>query len=268
MLMSAEGVTLRLQDYGEDDRMLTILTREQGVVYAYARGARRMKSKKDNAAMALGVYSKFILFKNKERYNIDGAESIQLFYGLRQDLVKLSMASYFCELMAFHAPQGEKAEEFLRLLLNGLYLVEKGQKSPFLVKAAFELRLMAMAGYMPNLVGCASCGEYASDSPGFSLDLLQGTLLCSRCRAEEAAQLEEPESYASACREQLLPDGVLAAMRHILYADFEKLFRFQLGGENLRRLGQVSEAFLLAQTERNYNTLDFLKDILPSGENT
>ena len=130
------------------------------------------------------------------------------------------------------------------------------------------IRQLSEAGYMPNLVGCASCGEYASDSPGFSLDLLQGTLLCSRCRAEEAAQLEEPESYASACREQLLPDGVLAAMRHILYADFEKLFRFQLGGENLRRLGQVSEAFLLAQTERNYNTLDFLKDILPSGENT
>lgn len=39
MLMSAQGVTLRLQDYGEDDRMLTILTKEQGVIYAYARGA-------------------------------------------------------------------------------------------------------------------------------------------------------------------------------------------------------------------------------------
>lgn len=265
MLMSAEGVTLRLQDYGEDDRMLTILTREQGVIYAYARGARRMKSKRDNAAMALGVYSRFILFKNKDRYNIDGAESLQLFYGLREDLVKLSLASYFCELMAFHAPQGEKAEEFLRLLLNTLYLVEKGEKAPLLVKAAFELRLLAMAGYMPNLVGCISCGEYASDPPGFYLDVVQGTLLCSHCRQERAEGLGEPESYASACREQLLPDGVLAAMRHILYADFEKLFRFQLGGESLTRLSRVSEDYLLAQTERNYNTLDFLKNILPSG---
>lgn len=197
-------MTLRLQDYGEDDRMLTILTREQGVIYAYARGARRMKSKRDNAAMALGVYSRFILFKNKDRYNIDGAESLQLFYGLREDLVKLSLASYFCELMAFHAPQGEKAEEFLRLLLNTLYLVEKGEKAPLLVKAAFELRLLAMAGYMPNLVGCISCGEYASDAPRFYLDVVQGTLLCSHCRQErrkgwESRKATPPPAGNSCC---------------------------------------------------------------------
>ena len=60
----------------------------------------------------------------------------------------------------------------------------------------------------------------------------------------------------------MLQGGVLAAMRHIIYANGEKLFSFSLPDAGLARLCGVSEAYLIAQTERKYKTLDFYRQIV------
>ena len=108
-----------------------------------------------------------------------------------------------------------------------------------------------MAGYMPNLVACRDCACYESDRMSFLFD--SGELLCGDCMSKAAKQ---------PVKALTLPKGVLAAMRHIIYSPFERLFAFELSTEGLQYLGDVIEKYLIYQTEKNYITLDFYKSLL------
>lgn len=249
MQMTTQAVVIATRDISEEDRLLTLLSRELGIIYAYAKGANRMKSRLASATELL-CYSSFVLFKNRERYSVDHADSLDLFFGLRRDIESLSLATYFAELSATIAPQSDSAQEFIRLLLNTLHLLEKRVRTRSFLKPVFELRALALAGYMPNLVACRDCARYDEAQMGFLV--ASGELLCGQCAARERGPAPV-----------FLPKGVLAAMRHIIYSPLERLFSFELGAEGLQRLGEVIERYLLFQTEKSYATLEFYK-ALPS----
>ena len=189
------------------------------------------------------TYSRLTLFRGRDKYIIDEAEPLQLFFELHSDIERLALAQYFCELAGVLAPREEAAEPCLRLLLNALHYLCTGGRDSRLIKAVVELKLLAFAGYMPNLTACASCG--AADAAGFWLLPRDGILQCTACR-RNAFDGALPVSVT-----------VLAAMRHILYGPFEKCYSFTLPEDGLTGLAQVSEAFLLAQLGRGFNSLDF-----------
>ncbi len=245
MQITTMGIIIRAREH-DDDRILTILTRDCGVVTAYARGAKKLRGRLLSATELL-CYSRFVLFKNKDRYQVDQAESEQNFFGLRSDIEKLSLASYLAQLCAQVAPAEEEAGGFLSLLLNSLYLLEKGRRSQAFIKAVFELRVMSMAGYMPDLVGCRSCGCYESGEMYFLP--LSGELMCGGCLgAAEVVKLR-------------LAPGILAAMRHILYSEPARLFDFSLSEEGLRYLGEICEYYTIVQLDLRLSGLDFYKSL-------
>lgn len=223
---------------GESDRFVTALTRDCGLIRASVRGARNLKSRNSTATQLL-CYSRLTLYKGQEKYIVDDAEPIQVFFGVREQLDKLALAQYFCELAGVLAPQEEPAEEALRLLLNALHYLAEGSRPLPLLKAVTELRLLCQAGYMPSVAACSGC--HASDGAWFSP--LQGVLLCDACRGSAPAVPLSP--------------AVLAALRHIVYAPFERCFAFSLPSADTAALSDAVERFLLAQLGRSFNTLEF-----------
>ena len=222
---------------GESDRFVTALTRDLGVIRASVRGARQIKNRNGSATQLL-CYSRLSLYKGREKYIVDDAEPLQVFFEVRGDLTKLALAQYFCELAGVLAPAEEEAEEELRLLLNALHYLSVGTRSLPLVKAVTELRLLCKAGYMPAVARCAQCD--AEECTRFSP--LRGEVTC--------------EQHGSADT-LLLTAGVLAALRHIVYAPFEKCFAFSLPETDTAILGEAAERFLLAQLNRGFHTFDF-----------
>ena len=243
MRLTTDALIIRdNNNIGESDRFVTALTRDLGVIRASARGARQLKNR-SGAATKLLTYSRLTLFRGRDKYIIDEAEPLQLFFELHSDIERLALAQYFCELAGVLAPREEAAEPCLRLLLNALHYLCTGGRDSRLIKAVVELKLLAFAGYMPNLTAGASCG--AADAAGFWLLPRDGILQCTACR-RNAFDGALPVSVT-----------VLAAMRHILYGPFEKCYSFTLPEDGLTGLAQVSEAFLLAQLGRGFNSLDF-----------
>lgn len=246
MQLTTDGIIL--SDYKtNDDRILTILTREQGVLTAYANGANKLSAKL-SATTELLCYSRLVLFQNRGRNIVDSADSLHIFFQLRSDLEKLSLASYFAELTRELAPKGENADAYLSLLLNTLSFLENDKRDSRLLKALLELRLLTLSGYMPQLVGCRECHSFDADEVHFAP--LDGDLICGGCATEED---KHKGIYISA--------GVLAAMRHIIYAPPEKLFSFTLSDGGLDALGAVSEKYLKAQLEKTLPTLEFWKSL-------
>ena len=218
------GLVLRETDTRDADKILTVLTPDRGKLAVIARGARR-KGSRVAAACQLLAYSEMTLYERGQWTMLDAANTIELFGGLRQDLTALSLAAYFAELT--EAVADGCGGDVLPLLLNALYALSALRKPPQLVKPAFQLRLMALAGY--------------------------GVVHCGKCR--EKGGLSLPLTAAG-----------LAALRYILYGDAKRLYSFALTQPGLRALDHASDAYVTAQLERSFRTLDYYKSILPQEE--
>jgi len=242
------GVVLRETETKEADKILTVLTADRGRISVIARGARRKGCKFAACAQPL-VYSEWTLYQKGDWYYVNEGATIELFNGLRSDLDAMALGFYFAELTEAVTTAETTEDDLLRHLLNGLYALGTLRKPKPLVKAAFELKLMCLAGYEPLADSCAYCGEADPEQP--LLDVVQGVLRCRKCGAGESG-LSMP----------LCADS-LAAARHILYGDPKRLYSFKLGDEALGRLSAAAEAFVAAQLERGFRTLDFYKSLQP-----
>lgn len=241
MHLSTDGIIIKETIARENDKYIVALTRHAGLITAYARGARRIKSKNATASGLL-CYADLTFYKGKDTYQLDEASAREVFFDLRSDIVKLSLAQYFCELALCLAPEGGEAEEFLRLMLNALHYLCKGTRDMYCVKAIVELRMLCLAGYMPDLTACCACQRDEADILYF--DVRGGVLYCADCKPQTAGLIP-------------LNRTVLAAMRHIAYSEFDRLFRFTLPEATAKELTRATERFLLHQVERGFNTLDF-----------
>lgn len=128
MRIETDGLVIREQTVGESDRLVTLLTRSAGILRGFARQAKTIRSAKASGTSLL-CYSQFSVFKGRERVIIDDARPKESFFGLREDIARLALAQYFCELAGVLTPEESPAEDYLRLMLNALYFLSKNARA-------------------------------------------------------------------------------------------------------------------------------------------
>ena len=239
------GIVLRSVDTREADKILTVLTGKLGKLAVVAKGARSRRSRVTAATQFL-AYGEMTLTERRGWQILSEANTIELFSGVREDLERLSLASYFAELTDAVTYEDLPAGEILPLLLNALYALGTLHYPPAVVKPAFEVKLMALSGFEPLLDRCAVCGAAEVEEP--MLDVVRGTLHCAGC--PQKGGLSMPLGAAG-----------LAALRHIIYGDPKRLYAFRLPEEALRWVNHAAEAYVAAQLERGFRTLDYYKQV-------
>lgn len=246
--LMTDGLILReYESPTEADRFVAILTRDRGVIRASARGAKRPKSRFGSSTQQL-CYARLSLIPGRDKYIIEDAQPLEVFFALRQDVERLALAQYFCELALHLCPVDVSASQHLRVLLNALHYLVTGEKDPLQIKAVVEARLLALEGYTPDLTGCAVCG--VMDAPLW-FSPTAGTLSC----VAHGGAIDAIEVSAV----------VLAALRHIVYGDFERCFAFRLSAVDCAALATLMERFLLAQQQHRYTTLEFYHTLRTEG---
>ncbi len=229
----------------ESDRVITVLTKS-GIIRAYAKAAKNIKSKKFTATSPL-CYSEFVLKEGGDLYIVNSAEEIEIFYNLRNDIERLSLAQYFCELLSAVAPEETDCEEILRLTLNSLHFLCSETKSIYLIKSVFEMRLMCLLGFMPDLVACKGCAKFEDNTVFF--DVFDSSIYCAECL---------PQKQGNYFKLNL---SELSVLRHIVYSDFNKIFGFSASEESLRAVSSLCERYVEAMVERRFRTLDYFNSI-------
>ena len=222
MHITTKALVLRSVDYRDSDKILTLLTQDQGKLTASARGCRK-KGSAIAAGCQLLAWSEMVLYDFQGRWSVKEATGQRLFRGVREDITRLALGCYFAEVVELLAVEEEKDSRLLSLTLNSLHAMDKLPDKPLpLVKAAFEWKAMALAGYEPLIDGGAVRGE------GFSVSM---------------------------------PPPALAALEHILHGDPKRLFSFRLDGAPLKQLADAAESYLCSQLERGFSTLDYYKNL-------
>ncbi|MBQ6540026.1 MAG: DNA repair protein RecO [Oscillospiraceae bacterium] len=246
MYINTTGLVLRETEYKESSRILTVLTGTEGKLTVSARGAKRKGSKTASATQFLS-YSQMTLYRGRDNHwTLTEAAGIELFEGLREELERLSLGAYFAEVMENVSDEDAPNPEILALGLNSLYALSENLRPAEVIKAGFELKMMALAGFEPMLEGCSVCGEMMPEK--CRLDLVGGLIYCHKCGGAD-------ELTAA------LSSGALAAMRYILNAEPKRIFSFSLGELAMGELSRAAERYLQIQMDREFKTLEYYKKI-------
>ena len=243
MFKTLNALILREVRYKEADRLLTVLTDTEGKLTVKARGALR-KSSRTAAATQQLTYAEMTLFGNRGRWTVNEAVVKEGIDGLRADMEKLALGAYFAECMEALSVEEQPEPALLQLGLNCLYALSRDLYAQEKIKAAFELRLMCLSGYTPELGVCPVCGR-EPENPCLSLD--HGCVCCRGCggMGEKAA----------------LGAEALAVMRYLSTAPAKQLLSFKISDGALESLGDAAQRYLLRRTERGFSTLDYWRKI-------
>lgn len=242
---TTEGLVIKEMKIGESDRLVTLFTREHGLIRAFAAGAEKTKSKKA-AATSLLTYSSFTILRKKDTFRIYEATPIRIFFGAGSDIEVLALSQYFCELSNVFASSDIGDNELLRLILNSLHFLTKEKRFPPLIKAITEFRTVVINGYMPNLIACNGCGKFEDDFMFFNVN--DGQLHCKDCVVEGKGVFK-------------IDKTLLSALRHIVYSEFKNLYSFSIPEDSAKYLSVITGEYIKTQTEHKFSTLDFYEAI-------
>ena len=240
------GLILREVPVGEADRILTILSAEHGRFSASARGARRQNSRLVSATEILSLCD-FSLFPGNGRYTVDSAERAEAFSIVKADLVRLTCAAHIAELVLDCVREGDPAPAVYRLVLRTLHVLSRPDHDPLLTVRAFELRLMTLIGYAPNLDVCMVCGETPEEGRPLRFSFSRCGIVCGKDSCARSAG----DSMA-------VRKGTLSCLRHIAGSNEEALFSFHVDEDVQREISLLSERFVQDRMEKEYTKLGLI----------
>lgn len=246
-LYRTEAIVLRRADFGEADRLLTILTPEFGKRRVLAKGVRRIRSRKAGHLERF-MRTSLLLARGRELDLISQAEVIAAHPDLREDLARSALAHYVAELAEAFAPEGEESRALYHLLAETLDRLDTEEDLQRVVRY-YELHLLEIAGFRPQVEICVGCGEPLREEPGpYGFDPPRGGVLCPRCapRAPTARPLSR---------------RALKGMRFALRSAYPAFRAAPLSAATLQELGEVVGRHLLAVLERRPRSLAFLSEL-------
>ena len=262
MLFATDGIISRVCDVGVSDKLVNIITPDRGRIGVIVKGGRSPGSKITPLAQ-LYTYGNFEIYEKNSTYWLRGGSVINPFFDLSIDITRVSLAAYFCDVANELTDEGDECEEILKLLLNSLYLVGRGEKDQRIIKAVFELRAAAISGYLPEASCCAYCNSTYADL--MYLDVMGGRLVCTDCMSKRGSKAKISKDFEDVPEATVLcgmTQSVTAALRFILYSKPNKVFSFDLKDEGeLDDLGHTAEAYILNHLGRSFDSLDFYKTV-------
>lgn len=238
-----EAIVLRRQDFGEADRLLTLLTPGHGKLRAIAKGARKTTARK-TGHVELYALVDMLIARGRELHIVSQAEMKESFLPLRSDLVRMTYASHFVELLdRFTAEQDASRAEF-ELLRSALgWLCD--DVDPRLVARYYELALLRLAGFAPALHHCAVGQEELTPRDQF-YSVVDGGVIC-------------PDHYGGGGRGAPLSLNALKALRYLQTQPWDAVRGLRLGGELHRELEAHALATVTYLLEQRLQSVEFLR---------
>jgi len=181
-----QGIVLRSYPFGEADRVVVLLSPNNGKIRTVAKGVRKTKSR-FGGRLEPFTHVDLVLYEGRNLDTITQVAMLEPFPKLRNDLDAVVAAGTMVEAADAVAQEEESSIRLFLLLQRGLKALETGRVSQDLI-TSFLLKLADVVGVAPSLVQCASCGRY-EDLHRFSFG--GGGAICDRCRVEGSVKLRD-----------------------------------------------------------------------------
>lgn len=243
-LTETDAIVLRTYNLAEADKIILFLTHRMGVIRAVAKGARRLKSRfgaglEPFTIIALTYFEK----EGRELVSVQQVEIKRSFFNLSERSETIAALSYMGELVLEFAPPHEPNEKVFRMFRAVLEEVERSPDDlPALVRY-FEIWILKLAGFLPDLRECAECRRQIGEgAPGYLS--LEFKLQCAECGTRSGTVLSAAAHSHLRCAQRLSPADFVKTARELALAQRSEVSRLTQGliGHALERhpRGQTS----------------------------
>lgn len=242
-LYRVEAVVLKRRDMGEADRLLTCFTRDRGKLTLIAKGIRRPTSRKAGH-LELFSHARLLVARGRTWDIVTQAEAVQVFLPLREDLLRTSYAYYVAELLDRFTQEQDENQPMFELLLETLGRLCEAQELRLPVRY-FELHLLRLAGFQPELFLCVACGEPIQPNTNY-FHPTKGGVVCPRCGSDMAG-----------AREISLP--ALKVLRYMQTRDYTAVHPLHLREAVHREIEDILHHYMLTILEQNVKSTRFIR---------
>ena len=243
---SVEAVVVRASDFGEADRLVTLLTPFAGLVRAVARGARKPKSRLGGNVDLLR-HIKASLAEGRSLHSVSQVESLTSLRGLHSGLEKMSTGLYMAEVAERFSVEGGPNPALFNQFVQMLKWLDQESLHPLMVRW-FDVQLLRINGFLPAINDCVDCGAgLAPESHVFSPS--RGGLVCPDCRASE--------------NDVLLPASMNAIklLRHMARSQWAAVRSIDCGDEDLRQVSRVLREHMQFVLDRHVRSSAFMDEV-------
>ena len=238
------GMVLSTMPIGEYDRRVVILTKEQGKISAFARGARRPNSPLVGAVNPL-AFGEFTMYEGRTSYTIQSASITNYFAELREDVVGAYYGFYFLEVADYYAKEYTDEREMLKLLYQSMRALINPHIPNRLVRRIFELKALTVNGQAPQVFQCVICGD--KERPAV-FSPAKGGLVCSECSGDVIDGM-------------ILDNSTLYSMQYIESTPVVKLYTFTVAENVLSELEKVMDRLMEVYVDRRFKSLEILETL-------
>ncbi|HJD02839.1 MAG TPA: DNA repair protein RecO [Candidatus Mediterraneibacter excrementavium] len=237
-------MVLSTMPIGEYDRRVVILTKEQGKISAFARGARRPNSPLVGAVNPL-AFGEFTMYEGRTSYTIQSASITNYFAELREDVVGAYYGFYFLEVADYYAKEYTDEREMLKLLYQSMRALINPHIPNRLVRRIFELKALTVNGQAPQVFQCVICGD--KERPAV-FSPAKGGLVCSECSGDVIDGM-------------LFDNSTLYSMQYIESTPVVKLYTFTVAENVLAELEKVMDRLMEVYVDRRFKSLEILETL-------
>lgn len=247
-----EAIVLRHSDFGEADRLLTVYTPYLGKLRLLAKGIRKPASRKAGH-LDLFMRTQLLVARGRNLDIVTQAQTIEPYLALRQELWRMSHAYYVGELVDSFGEEQAENPPLYALLCDVLGWICTSADLALTMRF-FEIRLLGLVGYQPQLFECLHCKAPLQPEVNYFL-AEEGGMVCPRCAENQPRQVRGAE-YRRGMRPIAL--GTLKVLRYLQTHGYDECIRLQLQPSTRSQVEEVLQQYLVYLLERRLKSVEFL----------
>ena len=192
-LIETEGLILKSYSLAEADKIVVLLTQNEGLVRGVAKGAKRLKSRFGGGLEPFSIVQ-ITYFQKEERelVSINQIELVKSFFDNAGDPNFLQKISYLTELIVNFAPPHDPNEKLYRMAKVSIETAASNNENLDVIALYFELWILRLGGYLPDWNRCVSCKLQLKDDERACMQI-NFHLLCQRCQKSKSNWLISPD---------------------------------------------------------------------------
>ncbi|MEW9122900.1 MAG: DNA repair protein RecO [Thermotaleaceae bacterium] len=246
MLIKTDAVVLKQSKFGEGDRIITLFTKKLGKVQAVSKIAGKAKGKYSIGTQIFS-YGEFLLFKGRDLYQISQVDLRDSFYNIQKDVTKLAYGAYLLELTMASIEEGQTNNRLFQLLVELLDFFSKSTKNYETLTKAYEMKLLYLTGFKPELQHCVHCSQASKDILKFSS--LEGGVLCSDCFSQDPYAMR-------------ISRVTVRVMEYLISQDLAQIAKLMIKPEVMTELDKILRHYISTHLEKSsFKSLEFLNHI-------
>lgn len=242
-LYTDRGIIFKIKDFGEADRLVSVLGMKKGRIDAIAKGARKPESRK-TASIDLINLGKFSFAEGKNLDILTEVDLLNPFEKLKGDLRLSNLCFLIAELTDVFFPDVSQGSEIYGDLKKVLGLLDKKNAGKLIL--IFELKLLNISGFGPNVETCNLCGNKIKE--GIDRVAHSGSEIGFICARHIKTKNKAPIS-----------DRLVKAIKFFLKSSYEEGLSINLESEDIKKLGKLHRLWIqsiIGREIKSYNLLE------------